>query len=388
MSSKNTYLESYKFQLNERNYRSTFPLRTLNYSITQPRIGRFSNYLPKIYKRNEYTFYLYNYIFQDDPDDTNIVFFDANIRKFRTRSSLRDPNESSISKTYNKLIGIDVPKNYTNYSLNRNRNNSNSNDNYIDVGLIQNRFDNSFHERRIEHDDNIYNKEFIEKMNDLKERAKIIQEIKREKDELLGLSNYSNPQKRERNLNEKRPSYRQYKNEDSNNNNNINSIQNQRYGTYERQNIKTLKDNKIPKVDNQQINNKRKSNNIEISKGNEFKNQHQNNNYQKRNINAKQNIQVINNKQISQMSNPEKVNIYNQKQNSNQNLHNSKNNQITYNSQNSLNSSKRSSQNKVNHRFYQSQNQDPIKSSKNSLQSSKNDKIPQSQKVDNINKND
>lgn len=277
MSSKNTYLEKIKYQSNQKDYRSSVPLRPLSYSITRPRVGRFSNYFPKIYKRNEYAFYLYNYIFQDDPDNTNIVFFDDNRRQFRIRSSVRNPTESSISRTYNKLIDLDVSKNYPNYSLKRNRNNSNSINKYIDMGLIQNRFDNTFNERRIEHDENIYNKEFYKKMNNLEERAKIIREIKKERDEYLGLNNYSNPQKQGHNLNEERPNCRQFKIENSKINYSTNSGQNQKYGINERLNIGVAKDNKISQSYNQQINNERKSNKIETSKGNEFyKNQHQN----------------------------------------------------------------------------------------------------------------
>ena len=475
MSTNNPYFENYKYQTNTGDFRYSVPVKNSNYTITEPRVGRFSTYLPKIYNRKEYLFYLYNYVFQDQPDDTNINFFDSNTRKFRTRSSVRNPNESSLSRTYNKLIDFDTSRKY-NFSENRNtfnynninkdtgliqsrfdneynerrlekndntndiglirsrfdidynkrgkESNTNTNDmglirsrfdndnnqrrqesniNTKDMGLIRSRFDNDNNKRRLESDGNLDNKGLNYDYINSEERDKVIEEIKRERDEFLGIGDYSPSKRQGQNLYEEKPSYKQFRNEDPNINFSSHAAQNQNLGTN-----KNLEGSKISQNYNQQIDNERISikldrKDLEISKENEFSQDlSQSKKHQKEHIqNVKYNKQPMNNKQFSQFQNSENLNTDNQLYNNNQSqrMQNSKNNQYPQyqtegnsNIKSPIKSPNQLLENSLNkNQISQSPNKEninkksPIKSAKKKLQDSINNQISQLSYSENAN---
>lgn len=80
-----------------------------------------------------YQYYAFEYEFQDDLPDTNTIFWDSNLRKFRTRSCAKSQNESSLSKS----IDILSKNSYNNY--NRNSYASNRNKGVIPKKFAENK---------------------------------------------------------------------------------------------------------------------------------------------------------------------------------------------------------------------------------------------------------
>ena len=184
------YFQKYKLQSKIGDFRrSSSPERHFNNTITQPRIGRFSNYHPKPYNIEEYTSYIHNYIYQDEPDKTNTAFYDSNKRKYKTRSPASLPANSLSSRTYNKLIGFKTPKKNSIHPVIRKLFHS-INKKY-GTGLIRSRFDNTHSERKISNEDKGSYINF-DKMSNSEEREKIFQQIEKEKEEFLNDLSSSN----------------------------------------------------------------------------------------------------------------------------------------------------------------------------------------------------
>ena len=61
-----------------------------------------------------YQYYAFEYEFQDNLPDTNTIFWDSNLRKFRIRSCSRSQNESSLSKSIDILSKNNNYRNYNN----------------------------------------------------------------------------------------------------------------------------------------------------------------------------------------------------------------------------------------------------------------------------------
>ena len=69
-----------------------------------------------------YQYYAFEYEFQDDLPDTNTIFWDSNLRKFRIRSCSRSQNASSLSKSIDILSKNNNYRNYNRNSYTSNRN--------------------------------------------------------------------------------------------------------------------------------------------------------------------------------------------------------------------------------------------------------------------------
>jgi hypothetical protein len=86
-----------------------------------------------------YQYYAFEYVLQDDLPDTNTIFWDSNLRKFRTRSCARSQNESSLSKSIDFLSKNSNYRDYNKY--NRNSYTSNRNKGVIPKKFAENKFD-------------------------------------------------------------------------------------------------------------------------------------------------------------------------------------------------------------------------------------------------------
>ena len=92
MSTNKSGSMTYKYQSKTKYTRASAPIVVKNASTSQIKPGRFSTYKPSVSSKmteDLSAYYLYDYIFQDMPDETNTVFFDSNLRKYRTRSSAK-----------------------------------------------------------------------------------------------------------------------------------------------------------------------------------------------------------------------------------------------------------------------------------------------------------
>ena len=122
--------------------------------------------------------YMYRYTLQDEADNSNIVFFDANSRKFRTRSSEKPQKTKKLMNTFNRKSNIQTGKIVKKYTANR-HNVSNSRNNESELlknkGITYNKVSNK---KDIDSNYERYRK-------NSKERKEIIKQLKKEKDELF-----------------------------------------------------------------------------------------------------------------------------------------------------------------------------------------------------------
>ena len=122
--------------------------------------------------------YMYRYTLQDEADDSNIVFFDANSRKFRTRSSKKPQKTKTFVKTFNRESNIKTGKNIKNYTVNRHTLSNSRNNN---PELLKNKgitYNQVYIKKDIDSTYKSYEK-------NSKERKEIIKQLKKEKDELF-----------------------------------------------------------------------------------------------------------------------------------------------------------------------------------------------------------
>ena len=260
MSANKSDSKTYKYQSKTKVTHTSVPIIYRASSTTQNKVGRFSSYRPAVSSRmteDLSAYYLYNYIFQDRPDETNIVFFDSNLRKYRTRSSAKTQQGSSLSKSYNIKTNLNSLKKDSNslnkntYSLKESKGlyiNQKKNINTINERKKENlEVKNEAQERNINY--NIGRK-------DSEERAEIIRQLKKEKDELLGQSSsdYSSAKKKGDNLYDEKSN-----NQIKKSNLNINTDITQKKSGNENNNMKNLKGSNIKKSQNEQIINQKKS---------------------------------------------------------------------------------------------------------------------------------
>ena len=145
--------------------------------------------------------YRFRYSLEEKADDTNIIFFDSNSRKFRIRS----PKKANITKQFkqsnNRNQNIKIIHHNTNYSRkNNNISSSKSTNNY----LINKRNN----DKRGITNENISNKKHLIKINeksirDSQCRTEVVKHLKKEKKELLGKSAASNKNIQIKSLNNK-----------------------------------------------------------------------------------------------------------------------------------------------------------------------------------------
>ena len=309
MSSYNYKSQTYRHQLKSGvNNRFSVPLKSHGSTISQTKVGRFSTRGDSKIGQNteEFLCYLYNYVFKEHPDDTNTVFYDSNLRKYRTRSSIRKEGENLLSKSYNKKYNFNTSKKASNYSVNRktfvdNRSDKMNLSQNNNITLINQRgnqtTESKFANKRYNQSNNIIRK-------NSEERAKIFRELKKEKDQLLAEINNSSGKKNSSNANEEKSFNKQYKRENLNNNTNINSFK----VAEKSGNIKNLKGSdttRNQKYSKQEIKKKEGMTKNEISKAqinqkmnlaNPLKDvKQENSNYQKGNSQKKENINPIKN---------------------------------------------------------------------------------------------
>ena len=202
---------SNKYQSKAVYIRSSVPISSHTAKTVHIRPGRFSNYnqLSKFgsnsNREESFAYYLYNYVFQDHPDDTNTVFYDSNLRKYRTRSSLRTYSNKEVHKNYYNLGNYKPSKKDSYYS-------ASSSVMAKESAFSQNRLINTLDLKIKENTENRYANQglYMNNMNEknTEEREEIFRQLQKENDELFTSSNYSNSkrqaQDKDINLNEKK----------------------------------------------------------------------------------------------------------------------------------------------------------------------------------------
>ena len=194
-----------KFQKNKALSRSSEPIKRFqNKMTTLNQAGRFS--MIRVIKQTESSlmkenqaFYHFKYTLEDKADESNTVFFDANSRKFRNRSSGKDQKPKSFKDTYNKITAFKVGQNEKKYTNTKNANSTtrNKQNNLINKG--------NNNGKRGMNTDNISNRINSIKINEkkVKNSQPIVKQLKKEKEELIGKSNSNRKSQQSQNSNNK-----------------------------------------------------------------------------------------------------------------------------------------------------------------------------------------
>ena len=244
--------------------RSSVPIKFQTARTAHVKPGRFSNYdkLSKFgsnsNREESFAYYLYTYVFQDHPDDSNTVFYDSNLQKYRTRSSVRTHSNKDVNKTYNNISSYKASKKDSYYS-------ASSSVMAKESAFSSNRPINTLNVKRKENAENRYANKglYTNNMNvkkDNQEREEIFRQLEKEKDELLGSSNYSNYRRIEQeqniNVNEENIDYNQFQNNKLNINQNINSTNKSLKESVKNENQKVigLRDDNFEQNQNQNLN--------------------------------------------------------------------------------------------------------------------------------------
>ena len=287
MSQKKSYYYDTKYKKNMQISRSPQPInKTISHIRPSNIAGRYSTI--SVIKQTEssllnenQSFYRFRYILQDKPDDTNIVFFDSNSRKFRTRSldNMLKPKQFSIHS--NKVTASKIGQNHKHSSYTRNMS---SNKEKGNINLIYNKHNNEKNGMKTE---NVSNKMNLIKINEKnvknpQYRAEILKQLKQEKDELIGKSNSNKKNQQYNRNNNSNISSNQKSITKKINNDNNNNNQTQNKVTGKNQNYllsnKSVENNQKTPTKNKQENltNKNLYSNIQSSNPKEQKQQ---NNY-------------------------------------------------------------------------------------------------------------
>ena len=244
--------------------RSSVPIKFQTARTAHVKPGRFSNYdkLSKFgsnsNREESFAYYLYTYVFQDHPDDSNTVFYDSNLQKYRTRSSVRTHSNKDVNKTYNNISSYKASKKDSYYS-------ASSSVMAKESAFSSNRPINTLNVKRKENAENRYANKglYTNNMNvkkDNQEREEIFRQLEKEKDELLGSSNYSNYRRIEQeqniNVNEENIDYNQFQNNKLNINQNINATNKSLKESVKNENQKVigLRDDNFEQNQNQNLN--------------------------------------------------------------------------------------------------------------------------------------
>ena len=221
MSQKKIIINNSKYKRNVPLSRSSEPFKKFQTKFDASKKLIYRSSITKLKPSNSYllsenqSFYKYKYSLEDKADDTNIVFFDANSRKFRTRSSTKVQHPKTLIKSYNTISNINTDKNGKNNvnqgkSFSKIRNSTNNLYNYRNnnekSGKTSNNISNKINLIKI--------KEKIIKNKD--NRTQIIKLPKREKNELSAKSS----------LNRRNQLTKNIYNQDKNNSRNISNQKN------------------------------------------------------------------------------------------------------------------------------------------------------------------
>ena len=254
MSTKKSQIQNYKYKSNTVSKKYSVPKKFYeDKNIVVP--GRLSNY------NSSNTFeadlekghhYFYKYIYQDEADDSNNVYFDSNLKKYRNRSIGRNQAGDPLSQTYN-YIGAKKNKNFT---INRSTFVANRN---IEITLNENEFTSPLNQIKRENcSNNLVGKDnnlnYDKSLKDPNKRADFIKQLKKEKEELLGKSSNSNAERGDNNLYEERRNIEQYRNKKKfeNFNSNTYSAMDTNNQIKKNGNIENIKSNQINKNHNRQ----------------------------------------------------------------------------------------------------------------------------------------
>ena len=288
MSQKKSYYYDTKYKKNMQTSRSPQPInKTISHIRPSNIAGRYSTI--SVIKKTEssllnenQSFYRFRYILQDKPDDTNIVFFDSNSRKFRTRSldNMLKPKQFSIHS--NKVTASKIGQNHKHSSYTRNMS---SNKEKGNINLIYNKHNNEKNGMKTE---NVSNKMNLIKINEKnvknpQYRAEIIKQLKQEKDELIGKSNSNKKNQQYNRNNNSNISSNQKSTTKKINNDNNNNNQTQNKVTGKNQNYllsnKSVENNKKTptKIKQENLTNKKLYSNIQSSNPKEQKQQYTDN---------------------------------------------------------------------------------------------------------------
>ena len=116
MSSKKYNSHTFQNQSNKRAIQYALPTQTIPNNFTQSKHSRFSynktanRSITDIYPEELSKFYVFNYTFQDNSDETNTVFYESNLKKYRTRSTIRNSARNPLSKSFNDSFNFNKKK--------------------------------------------------------------------------------------------------------------------------------------------------------------------------------------------------------------------------------------------------------------------------------------
>jgi len=394
MSSRRFHYQTFRYQSNHGPARYSEPNESHRSAMTHSMHDRFSNNsdvnsrITDFYPEEASNYYIYTYKFQDNADESNTVFYDSNLRKYRTRSSIRNQAGGSLSNTFNSSFNYNLRN--KNYYVNRNQYNRNTyeanrniypynrknyeyNTNTYEynrnkgMNLNQNRPINSLNEKRREYAQNKYNrKEFIKNVDkNLREEEKrdeMLRKLKKEKDEMLDKNNYSS-EKFEQKIIKNKLNNMEFQDEKHYNNNAYTVIN--LSGEKKNQNLNQLNESKNSQAQNHQYNkpnimkNNDNSNEIEGNQNMQYSNPMENNQ-----------LYIEKLIQISQIPDEQDIQRKNSKMNSLGNSQNLQADKLS-SSQNQQSSKKKS----------------PIKSAKQKNENLNSNKLSQSSNKNNINNN-
>ena len=225
MSQDKIIIKNSNYARNISSSRSSEPIKKFKtkFEVAKRTITKLKPSESTLMKENQ-SFYKYQYSLQDKADDTNIVFFDANSRKFRTRSSNKGQNLKSFNNSRNVVSSTNINKNGKyNTKLGKSFSNiRNANNNLINIG--------NYNEKRgmtLNNNSNKINLINISEKNikNPENRSQVIKQLKKEKEELLGKTNSNRKNQQEKNIYNKdkiNNTIKPYTNKINTNNNNSN----------------------------------------------------------------------------------------------------------------------------------------------------------------------
>ena len=284
MSSRRFHYQTYRNQSNHGPARYSEPNKSHRSPMTHSRHDdRFSNnsdvksLITELYPEEASHYYIYTYTFQDNSDDTNTVFYDSNLRKYRTRSSIRNQVGGSLSNTFNSSFNYNMR--HKNYAVNRNEHNRNTYEANKNIypynrknyeyntntyaynrnkgkNLNQNRPIKTLNEKRRDYPENKYNRKELNKnvdknLREEEKRDKMLRKPKKEKDEMIAKNNYSS-KKFEQKINKNKLNNMKFQDEKHYNKNTYTSIN--LSGEKKNQNLNQLNESKNSQAQNRQYN--------------------------------------------------------------------------------------------------------------------------------------
>ena len=158
-------------------------MNVLNQTSRFPTIRLIKQTESSLMKENQ-AFYKFKYILQDNSDETNTVFFDANSRKFRTRS-VKPQHPNKFKDSYNKISSFKSgqkymkTKDYTSPNRNKQENLKNKGYNNEKGGMKKENVSNKINSLKINE----------KNINKSQKKGETINQINKENDDFIGKSN-------------------------------------------------------------------------------------------------------------------------------------------------------------------------------------------------------